>query len=79
MWCFQHDDVKSFQGLSGSLYKHICSEETKRKETNAVPMEMHIVPFSLKNLACIQHHAVHLKVKCVIFVPLAVGITKILH
>lgn len=65
-WC------QSFQGLSGSLYKHVCSEETKRKETNAAPMEIHIVPFSVKNLAWIQHHAVHLKVKCVIFVLLAV-------
>ncbi len=60
-----------FQGFSGSLYKHVCSEEeTTCNETNAVPIEMHIVSFSLKNLVRLQH-AVHLKVKCVISVPFA--------
>lgn len=60
-----------FQGFSGSLYKHVCSEEeTNCNETNAVPIEMHIVSFSLKNPVRLQH-AVHLKVKRVISVPFA--------
>lgn len=73
-WC------QSFQGFSGSLYKRVCSEEeTVRRETNAVPMEIHNVPFSLNYLAWLQHHAVRLKAKCVIVVPLAAPhrVTKI--
>ncbi len=78
MWRFQHYAVSVIRASAAWFYKH--EEETKYNETYAVPIEMHIVSFSLKNHVRLQH-AVHLTVKCVIFVPFASShrLMKILH
>ncbi len=78
MWHFQHDAASAVRASAACFYKH--EEETKYNKTYAVPIKMHIVSFSLKNHVRLQH-AVHLKVKCAIFVPFAPShrIMKIFH
>lgn len=59
MWRFQHDDVKASAARFTSTF---VLKKKQCNETNAVPMEMHT-----QNPVRLQH-AVHLNVKCVIFV-----------